>query len=122
LIAHEPRIHRPRPGRGNAGEQERRRRRLRLKKFLDDKAAHRMAHKDRGAGEAGNHRRNVLDIVADAAAMKLGSPFTGAMRSKTERVRLKAMGGEVTEKELVPAPGAVPSPVDEQDRRRMAQA
>ena len=69
-------------------------------------------------GQGGRDRRNILDIVADAAAMKLRSPFTCAMGSKTERMRLKAMGGEIVEKEFVPAPGAVPGPVDEQDRRR----
>ena len=95
---------------------------MRLKIFLDDKAAHRVAHKNRGAGEAAGHRRNVLDIVANAGAMQLGSPITRAMRAKTERMRLEAMSSEVRKKEFVPAPRGVPGSVDEQDRRRRTRA
>src|ERR1700722_7489432 len=40
------------------------------------------------------------------------------MSPKTERMRLEAMRSKMVEKEFVPAPGAMPCPVDEQDRRR----
>jgi hypothetical protein len=57
--------------------------------------------------------------MANAAAMQPSSAVASAVCAKTDRVGRVAVVGEIVEKEFVPAPGGVPTPVDEQNRRRI---
>lgn len=92
-----------------------------LQVLLDDEAAHRMADDDGWRLEGGRGGGHVLHVVGDPGPAQ-PPVAAGAVGAEVERPDRPAAVGEVAQEVLLPAPGAVPGAMHEQQRRPQRRA
>ena len=86
---------------------------VRFEIFLDDESAHRMADEDGRRLERARHLLHVRDVIGDATAADLA--FATGVSAQTECGGAVAVVREEREEGFIPAPGAMPHAVDEEE-------
>src|SRR4051812_48521734 len=81
-----------------------------------------MTDHHRGCAQAVGDGRDVIDVVGDRAGAKRLGCRAVPMATKAYRQGAITLVGEEVQKVLVPAPRAMPGPMDEQQRHRMRVA